>query len=112
MNGRHAAGLAALLALSGCTTDGGGQPNTDEPRTYHAAPYVIEDGRTLIVCAPIAGKDDSQPGRWAFRFNHDGGWTEVPVPRADFDRHGVGDWVALRQDLGEVAEVSGGGCAR
>ena len=26
VNGRHAAGLAALLALSGCTTDGGGQP--------------------------------------------------------------------------------------
>jgi hypothetical protein len=97
-----AAAVTVAALLAGCN------PGTDQPE-----PYVTEGSdSTVVICAPIAAKDDSHPGRWAFRFDHDGGWTSVPVPRADFDRHQVGDWVGVWHRIGEVAEVYAERCAR
>lgn len=75
-------------------------------------PQVTESGDITTICAPIGAKDDSYPGRWVFRFDHAGGWAEVPVLRSDFDRYDVGDWVRVQHRIGDLAVVSARGCAR
>jgi hypothetical protein len=96
-------GVAAVVALlAGCA----------DSATERPEPVSTSSDTFSVTCARIAGKDASYPGRWAFRFDHDNNWTSVPVPRADFDRHQVGDRVTVHHHIGEIADVNTEGCGQ
>lgn len=105
---RPAATLVALVAVAGC------QP------TAAPTPYITDDGAHVTIHAPIREKTyypagswsgQAQP-RWEFCFDHDGGWTCLPVSVDDYGRYAEGQVVIARHRVGELAEISVGEVAR
>lgn len=100
MTARTATAITAAVVLAaGCT------PANDRP-----GPYVTEHGDLFVACAKISAKDDSMPGRWAIRIDHEGGWDEIPVAEGDYNRYRVGDVVHVQQQVGQLGVVSDGWC--
>lgn len=109
------AGTAAGVTLAAALLTGCGLPDPSAP-----TPHVTEDGDLTVIHAAIGDKAHYPAGtwsgqtapRWEFCFDHDGGWTCVPVSEEDYGRYAEGDVVLVRQPAGDLAEVSGEEVAR